>query len=78
MELYVLEKGEMRRNTLSLKKDTLSIQMRQSFHHGYLNEKRQAKLDGNFAYENYRKMSMQQAHACVILEIASQSEGVGV
>ena len=33
MALYFLEKGEMRRYTLSLKKDTLSIQMRQSFHH---------------------------------------------
>ena len=32
MALYVLEKGEIRRYTLSLKKDTLSIQMRQSFH----------------------------------------------
>ena len=29
----------------------------------YLNEKRQAILDGTFACENYRKMSMQQAHA---------------
>ena len=28
----------------------------------YLNEKRQAILDGTFACENYRKMSMQQAH----------------
>ena len=29
----------------------------------YLNEKRQAILDGTFACENYRQMSTQQAHA---------------
>ena len=29
----------------------------------YLNEKRQAILDGTFACEKYRKMSMRQAHA---------------
>jgi hypothetical protein len=32
MALYILEKGDMRRQFLSLKKDALSIQIRQSFH----------------------------------------------
>ena len=48
--------------------------MRQSFHHGYLNEKRQAKLDGNFAYENYRKMSMQQTYALCYLQDSKKSK----
>ena len=32
MTLYILEKGDMRRHTLSLKKDALPNQIRQSFH----------------------------------------------
>ena len=63
MALYVLEKGEMRRYTLSLKKDTAIVHPNEAVISPYLNEKRQAILDGTFAFENYRKMSMQQAHA---------------
>ena len=72
MALYVLEKGEMRKYTLSLKKDTLSIQMRQSFYHIWM------KRDKPYLMKIIEKWVCSKLMLCVILKIASQNEGVGV
>ena len=77
--LYVLEKGEIRRYTLSLKKDTfLSMQrMRQSFHHIWMKSDKPYLMELSLV-KIIEKWVYCKLMLCVILEITSQNEGVGV